>query len=278
MSLRVCICMGLLAAGAAAPAQPDGSPAPWLDWVAAELAFTMEEAAEPGEEEAQHEDAPHGVLLELQRLNREMQALRTELRRLQGTLDEFMAGVDAPLRKENAQLRAELQRVYQALGGDSQALFPAVPRPGGALVAEVMAEAAGRPAEAAASPARATPAPPPPPEFSYTVVSEWGRDPDSEAVLMEDMQSLKGMVLVVPRGSRRDDVIALGRELRARFAEYDNINIEIFDEPMAARSFAETSVSSGPQHRVLSVSRHQPSGRDTIVYIENGVAREVPLE
>jgi hypothetical protein len=273
--------LSLLLACVLPPAQAEGSPVPWLDWVTEELSFAMEAADEPGGAAPDGTDDSRRVGVDLIRLSRELQDLRVEVRQLQDTLDAFIAEVARPLYKENEQLRAELQRLHQALGGDSSALFPNVPRPGGALVADVLAEAAGRP-PAAQEPATgtiSTPAGrPEAPAFSYSVVSEWGRDPDSEAVLMDGMQSLKGMVLVVPRGSHREDVIELGRDLRRELADYDNINIEIFDEPMAARSFAETSVSSGPQHRVLSISRHQPSGRDTIVYIENGVAREVPLE
>lgn len=282
---------GLAAETATAPvmAAPSfAAPVPWLDWTAQQVRFALAEAESVDEEQdspgegppAAHSPAPApadfdaaGLLedprAELVRMRREMQSLRSELRVLQVSLDAFMGDVANTLREENRQLRAEVQRIYALEQGDPQGVFPTVPRPGGELVDQVISDAVER-AMAEHAPRYA-----PAQEFSYTILSEYGRDPDNPSVLDGDAPSLKGMVIVVPRGSYREDVVALGKELRGRFEPYDNINIEVFDETLAAQSFAETNISTGPEHRILSVSRHRASGRDVIVYIQDGIATEV---
>ncbi len=68
---------------------------------------------------------------------------------------------------------------------------------------------------------------------------------------------------------------AFASELRAEYAHYDNLNIEIFDEPQCAEEYAERHVSD-PKHRVMSVSKHAASGRDVILFLHDGKATEVP--
>ena len=294
-ALRVPPGQGVLQAGLEAEEAPPlsrvpayAAPVPWLDWAAEEMAFALAEAepadgdtseaveeAEAGTSEPVVIDIPNDPRTELIRVRREMQSLRSEVRMLQATLETFMTEVAAPLRQENEELRAEVQRIYALQQGDPEGVFPTVPRPGEELVEQVINEAVERAvAEQAARSAPMAQAPPEP-EFTYTIISEYGREPDNPSVLDGEAPSLKGMVIVVPRGSYREDIVALGKELRTRFERYDNINIEVFDETLAAQSFAETNVSTGPEHRVLSVSRHKASGRDAIIFLQDGIATEV---
>ncbi|HNR31089.1 MAG TPA: hypothetical protein PKI11_09385 [Candidatus Hydrogenedentes bacterium] len=270
-----------LASFGGAQEPPARAPVPWLDWVAEGMAFALAEAA-PTEEALDEAPPPAGdAATELTRIRHELREVRSELRYLRSTLDYYIEDVVSKLQDENAQLRAELQRIYALRGAAPDAVFPAVPRPSDDLVADVLSETIERMLDRPGSrPETASPdeTAAPSASFSYTVIAEWGREPDEDAVARGEASSLKGMVCLVPRRSRRDDVIALGRELRRQFDGFDNINIEVFDEEHAARTFAETSVSSGPEHRVLSISKHRASGRDTIVYFEDGVAKEIPLE
>lgn len=261
------------------------APVPWLDWVAEEMAFALAAAQEPAEaddsEAAEPETAPLAVgdpATELARLRYDMREVRSELRHLRATLDYYMEGVVTKTQEENAQLRAELQRIYALQQSAPEAVFPAVPRPNDDLVAEVLSQTVENLLRDAPLPPVSGDTPGETPAFQYEIISQWGREPEQEEVQSGEVSSLKGMVCVVPPRSRKDDVVQLGRELRTEFERYDNINVEIFDEPQAARSFAETNVSTGPEHRVLSISKHKASGRDTIVYFEDGVAKEVPKE
>lgn len=265
-------------------ATPRG-PVPWLDWVAQEMAFALTAAEEPAEADVAELTEPEvepvaagDPATELARLRNEMREVRSELRHLRATLDYYMEGVVTKTQEENAQLRAELQRVYALQQNAPEAVFPAVPRPNDELVAEVLSQTVENLLKDAPLPPETGEAPGEAPAFQYEIIAQWGREPDQEEVQSGEVSSLKGMVCVVPPRSRKDDVVQLGRELRSEFDRYDNINVEIFDEPEAARSFAETNVSSGPEHRVLSISKHKASGRDTMVYFEEGVAKEVPKE
>ena len=72
----------------------------------------------------------------------------------------------------------------------------------------------------AAAPVAEAPAGP----ITHTVVKEWGRSPAMVAKLGNGITSLKGMVITVPAGSSDEQLIALGRKLRAQYSDYDNIN------------------------------------------------------
>jgi hypothetical protein len=295
--------IGLAAAFAAPEGSPSAAPAPWLDWFAARLSFATAEA-EPADEDPGVLEVPAmgNTPTEIARMRREMQALRTEVIQLQATLTQFMDEVAGPLHAENTHLREELQRIYMLQGDDPTGLFPQVPRPNDDLVQDIVDTAVARvmaeqnvrrgasasflPPQTAGFPDTpgAVPAPggetaavgeQPAGEPGYEIISEWGRESDSPLVLSGEATSLKGMVVVVPPGMRRTELVRLGRELRAKYDDYANINIEVFDQVLAAQSFAETSVSTGPEHRVLSISRHLASGRDTIVYLDDGIATEV---
>lgn len=205
--------------------------------------------------------APEGMLSnpEVTALRNEIADLRDDLKMLKGSLDVMLNQIMSDMREENAVLREEVRRLHQQRAEMGLPDLTLIPRPGGAFIDEVL----GGEEE-----------PPPPPPFEFRIVKEWGRDPEAADESGGGAATLKGMVGVVPRGSLREDVEELGRDLRKQFDAYDNINIEVFDDPLAARQFADTQ-KGDPDSRVLSVSRHKASGRDTILYLDKGKASEV---
>jgi len=221
------------------------------------LALSLGAAAQESEAGPAPEAAAPATLDSLQG---EVSALRTELRDLQETLNLLVNQMMRDLEAENAQLRGEIQRLYQR--GSAPAEFDGgfVPRPGAELFEEVLSE-------------------PPPPlapaEFSFEILKEWGRDPEVAASLGEGVSSLKGMVVIVPEGALREDLETLGADLREQYKDYDNLNIEVYDSREAAESYLETQVSSDPASRVLSISKHRATGRDKVLVLENGQAVEL---
>lgn len=186
------------------------------------------------------------VLGELAALRREVAELKAMVASLQDVL-AYLATAQGSDPADPAALPPRRPQAY-APGTDADAVDPALPE------GEI--------------------APVEPVEFTYSVVREWGRSPAQAAEIGGGASSLKGMVLVVPPGSLYSDIDQLGRDLRTQFGHYDNINIEVFDDPDAAEEFARTNVSHSG-HRVLSVSRHRASGRDVILSIRDGVTMEI---
>lgn len=200
---------------------------------------------------------PAADAVEMETLKKDVSEIKQDLQLLQETLDLIVNRMMADLEKENAQLRAEVRRL-QEYGTPSSAIDGGfVPRPGADLFDAVSQEPL--PEEQ----------PPAPPAFSWDVVQEWGRDPETALRLGTGVSSLKGMVVLVSPGSPREEVEELARKLRSEYEAYDNINIEFFDDADAARSYADRQVSD-PQHRVLSISKHKGSGRDKILYLGGG--------
>lgn len=197
---------------------------------------------------------------EMETLKKDVSEIKQDLQLLQETLDLIVNRMMADLEKENAQLRAEVRRL-QEYGSPSSAIDGGfVPRPGAELFEAVAQEP---------HPDMALPEPAAPPAFTWDVVEEWGRDPETAQRLGPEVSSLKGMVVVVPPGSSREEVEELARQLRSEHEAYDNINIEFFDDADAARAYADRQVTD-PQHRVLSISKHKGSGRDKILYLGGG--------
>jgi hypothetical protein len=195
-------------------------------------------------------------------------AMREEMHQVMLTLDLVVNRIMADLERENDLLRQELRRVYGKIEGDLPPDFAppafAIPRPGGQIIDEILNEEP------------LPPMPDTPPPFSYEVIKEWGRSPESAAELGGGASTLIGMVFLVPRGSAREDLEQFGRDLREQYTEYDNINIEVFDDKKAAQDSADHSVSN-PAHRVLTVSKHKASGRDVILILDNGITTEIPF-
>jgi hypothetical protein len=287
----------------------------YLNWVRDQIAFVTAEAEAPEEPEKPAAPPPAtwaewwgnafgggGISAEeLGRMEGEILLLRQELvevkdtmRQLQDTFDLYMGRILSQAQAENEALRQEVRRLY-ALAGGENALPPAVPRPGGQLLDDVLNQMAAEaplniPPEVVdqtapypAEPPAAQPAPLPagevPPlaaDFAFSVVSEWGRSPEQVETLPGNVASLKGLVGVVPKGSSEQDLIALGRDLRQQYETYDNINIEVFDNAEAAKNYADRSAVNADA-RVLSISKHKDSGRDVILMNSGGVTREVPV-
>jgi hypothetical protein len=210
----------------------------------------------------------------------EISDLRAEVLRIQQTLDTYMNGVLANLQVENERLRREVRQLSTEKGRT----LPHVPMPDKELL-EGLYE---KKDDQTASPDQAAgPGPVETPEkktvsqdtggaFHYEVVAEWGRTPAEAAQMEPKAASLKGMIGVVPAGSSEPDLMALGQSLRAQFGEYDNVNIEVFDDRETARAYKEKSVAA-PEHRVLSISKHRASGRDVILLIKGDQVSEVPV-
>lgn len=221
----------------------------------------------------------------IKKLRLEIVELRLTLSDYHDMLDEKFRAI-AELEDENRKLRQAVRIRY----GRQEETLPRVPMPNRDLIESVLGESAPLGEDAADDvPAVETPEDPAPVEVAavaeeaapdleaaerYTVVSKWGRSPEVAAGLSGNVSSLIGLAVVVPRGTGQEELRALGRELRRDYDEYDNINIEVYDDEDAARRYSEEGVGSAT-HRMLSISKHRHSERDTILLFVNGVPTEV---
>lgn len=267
----------LIPAGMAILAATNG----WTEEKPAQAPSRSEPAVEDARDVAPDNQA---VLLD------EVRALRADVLRLQQMVDSLAGGELARLRAENDRLRREVRE----LSGMTGQPLPPVPMPDRALLeglypspkaSENQEETDNKQPEkpdadnqsAPIPEARAVPeksAEPKP--FSFEVIEEWGRSPEELETENRKGASLKGMIGVVPPGSSDEDLIALGQSLHEQYAAYDNINIEVFDDVEAARSYKGKYVAP-PKHRVLSISKHKATGRDIILLIRDEKAVAVPL-
>lgn len=230
-------------------------------------------------------------------LAQEVAQLRADVLELQQTLDMYMGQLLADLKAENEQLRQELRRAYR----DKDISPPAVPAPEKSLLEQVLDErlpeetAVAEPGDNEEPPAEAddaediplkptTPQPIKDPAIKkaikkdgYAIVAEWGRTPDEATALGKPGSSLKGMICVVDAEASDDTLIELGKKLRAKFADYTNVNVEAFDDLVSAQQYNEQH-SAPAERRVLSVSKHTASGRDTVVLIRKGIPKEIPQD
>lgn len=266
---------GVLLALAARAESPEAAPTGigWLDWATEQVAFTMREAVPAGTEvmeavpvaEADPLAATHSIeSIEIHRLQQEIFQLRQLIEQ------EFIGRMIA-LETEIRDMKYAMQMQQQA----GAAPGPVVPRPDGlpqrpATQPDADTEDLMAIAEALSNQL------PPPDEFSFTVVDEWGRSPEVVAELGGDATTVIGLAGLVPPRSEADDVKALLQELRAKYEVYDNINIEIFDTETAARAYAERQIAD-PAHHVASVSRHKASGRDILLYLGGAQPETVPF-
>lgn len=205
--------------------------------------------------------APQDVMTEIKRLQEKFD-------QLQDTLNIVVTEMMSDVQKENVDLRAEIKRL-QARDEAGLLATHAIPKPSGELIDQLAQEARDNPEDQTPLPQALTPGP-----FSFEVFKEWGRDPAAAKQLGGNAPTLKGIVGFVPMGSTREDIEALGRELRAQYNDYDNINIEVFDDPVSAQAFIDKQ-SLDTEHRVLSVSKYSATGRDAVTYYEGGAPTEL---
>lgn len=246
--------------------------------------FSPDQVAKPDllpDTEEQETNTPEDPLAALQL---ELQVIRDELRMLQSTLDLMINRIMADVQEENRVLREEVQRLYLIQKEFGLPDTTHVPRPGIGIIRDLLqavpeqkeerfSELFESDPDASALEEEAYDSTPPE-AAPFTLLHEWGRSPEMVEELDHTVSTLKGVVGIVPVGSRKADVEQLGRELRQRYDEYENINIEIFDDEESAEAYIATQVGN-PDHRVLSISRHSASGRDIILYLNKGEATEV---
>lgn len=211
---------------------------------------------------------PKDTAVELQRLHEDVEELRTEVKRLQETVDAALAYLVGELHEENRRLKTDLAMSDEP---GSPAVDDSVPQTDGSMAPEPEAVPDG-------------PAAPPIDygELGYLVVKEWGRTPEQAQELETskpgtEVTSLRGMICAVPPGLSEDAIKAIGKRLRADSAEYDNLNIEVFDDEAAARDYAERNVLA-VEHRVMNIIRHKATGRDATIVIRDNGAREVVVD
>ncbi len=203
-----------------------------------------------------------------EQLFRELQDMKVALQQIQQTLDYLVNHVIADLETENQQLRETLQRYGMSVPPATNAdnLNPNTRYiPGGSVVNNITPfipdtdSTSKMPADIKQGERPAIP----PQEFSFRVVEEWGRNPEVVKELNTNAPSIKGVVGVVPPNSPREKLQELARELRQKYDEYDNINIEVFDDEASAKQYVEKNLLD-KEHNVLSISKHKESGRDII--------------
>lgn len=190
-------------------------------------------------------------------LQAQIDELREQMQRMEEQLTQKSDAIEQ-LEDENEKLRQALRLRF---GGSGNGL-PPVPIANRELIESILRE----PAPFAE---RKESAKPGAPAEEYTVVSEWGRSPQVAASLPGDVASLIGLALAVPPGMSEAALTQLGRDLRANYKAYDNINIEVFDDVAAARVFANEGKSDAG-HRVMSISKFKHSGRDSLVLYRDG--------
>lgn len=226
-----------------------------------------EGAAEESAEDASEPGESPGV-------SEELAALRSDVARMQAMLDLVLDEFVIELKNENRRLREEVASLEREIAaGDSSAGAPtpetpavpsSLPTP-----APEMPESPPAVYDETAEPGEGV-------SIHYAVVKEWGRDPE-EAARLNGASTLKGLICAVPPNATDTQLAELGRWLRDKYADYENVNIDVFDNVEAARLFAETNRIEGGR-RVLNISKHPATNRDTIVLIREEGTTVIPTE
>lgn len=199
------------------------------------------------------------------RLFRELQDMKLALQQLQQTLDYLVNYVMADLEEENRQLKKTLQQYGIPLPTEKGIEPPISYVPGRNRQQTTVPlgdnESRRNLAEESKLPQKQPKKEPQ--EFYFRIIEEWGRSPEVTKQLDPNIPSVKGIVGVVPAGTSHEKLQELARELRTKYDEFDNINIEVFDDEQSARDFADKHIRD-PEHNVMSISKHKKSGRDII--------------
>ncbi|MBI2423577.1 MAG: hypothetical protein HYV27_12170 [Candidatus Hydrogenedentes bacterium] len=238
----------------------------WYWWLQEQLQFV----AQAAEEDAATPAPPASP-----RLADEVRQLRTEVNDLKATVELYLGSMLASMQEENARLRAEVQRLQalEGLGPEAALLIPS-PYNRQPYLPETLPTGVPTPDELMPGPEPEAAAP----AGGYEVIKEYGRTPEDVAKSDKPVSALKGMTVLVEPGMPREKLEALGRELYAQYQSFDNINIEIYDDRVAANEAAETGNSSDPKHRVLIVSKYAADNRRLMIYLGGSTPETTPLE
>ncbi len=234
-----------------------------------QIAGTQKDAQDPVAESRKQD--------ELASLRAELANLRAQVDVLQETLDIYLGGIVADLQAENSRLRAELRELFALRSGGRQTQtdgsqshqytgpgpvrLPQHPAAASRLSEKTLREIRSQ-EQAALSQAFGETADGKSP--GYTVIAQWGRTPEEAAALGNAATSLKGLICVAQSGMTKAELSNLAQRLRAAFDEYDNLNIEVFDNAAAATQYADSNVND-EDHHVISISKHKKSGHDEIL-------------
>lgn len=199
-----------------------------------------------------------------ERLFRELQDMKIALQQLQQTVDYLVNHVIADLEEENQRLK-ELLRIHniEPTAGLKTEGTRFIPGSRDTTVKYDTVTSIEKSEVEKTIPEKRLNNISSPQSFYFKIVEEWGRDPEIVKQLKTSAPTVKGIVAVVPPNTPREKLEELAKELRSKYDEYDNINIEVFDDEESARAFADKH-QRDPNHNVLSISRHKESGRDVI--------------
>ncbi|GMV99167.1 MAG: hypothetical protein AMXMBFR84_03060 [Candidatus Hydrogenedentota bacterium] len=213
----------------------------------------------------------------LEALESQVAALRAEVRTLTDAINELRESTLARIEDENNALRQELARLY-ALNPSEAPTGAPVPNPDGNPLVEA-AEIAVAMAKEDVEKAKELPFNPDDwkdlyGDQGYVVVKDSTRTPEDAKQLGNDVTSLKALILLVPPGIDQDSLAEMARGLRKEFDSFDNIRIDFFDDPEAARLFSNQNVDK-TGHHVMNITKHKKSGMDVITRIEGNTTYEV---
>ncbi len=207
-----------------------------------------------------------------ERLFKELQEMKISIQQIQQTLDYLVNHVIADLEAENQQLKMTLQNYglnpfpQDNTHNSTPKYIPGNPTTRTPLPSFPTTDTLSKKDKPITGPQ----------EFYFRILEEWGRNPDIVKQLNANAPSIKGIIGVVPYGSSREKLQELARELRVKYDEYDNINIEVFDDETSAKEYIEKNIKS-QEHNVLSISKHKDSGRDIItIYGINESSQPIP--
>lgn len=195
-----------------------------------------------------------------ERLFRELQEMRLSLQQIQQTLDYLVNHVIADLEAENQQLKATLQNYgINPIPQDTNQNPSSKYIPGSPIKDNLPSSIPLPQMDIKQEKVSTTT----PQEFYFKILEEWGRNPEVVKQMNANAPTIKGIIGVVPYGSPKEKLQELAHELRLKYDEYDNINIEIFDDETSAKEYIEKNIKN-QDHNVLSISKHKESGRDII--------------
>ncbi len=197
-------------------------------------------------------------------MREQLTGLTQRVERLEQKNNDMLNSMVSDLKDQNRQLVQELQRLYANFPTNG-GYTPPPQLPAGAAMARMEPGATGIPAaHAPGSEPISAVATPSNGIVQYRILSEWGRTPE-EAERDPNLSSQKNMVCIVPQESTGASLEALGKQISEQFKTYQNLNIQVFDDAGAAKSYYEQNAEPGP-HRVLAVVKNKATTASVQVY------------